>query len=202
MLRQLLTAGLRAGQGFALPSGAACAGAAWAGVSASIQQQQWPSSASVGGIALRGMATKPISNGYNLFVSEEFAEVKGDKELKHSKDVIKEIASMWKALPEHKQQEYKDRAAKNNKPVLAAKAKAEAERKQGAKAKVTGYQLYLQEALPGYRTAIQKQDPDVKFTEVFRQAAKGWSALSGEDKAKYNAAAVAKREEAAAEASR
>lgn len=74
--------------------------------------------------------------------------------------------------------------------LKATKATRSGPKGKNGKGRISGYILFSNE----HRDAIRTESPDLKFTEVGKVLGKKWSGLSDDERAEWNAKAVAQNE--------
>ncbi len=131
---------------------------------------------------------------FSFFVREQFEAVRSSlppgPDGKPAKPtlVLPEVAKRWAALGEADKKKYQELAAGD----AQTRARAEYKERQGA-ASVSGYRLFVKEALPQYleRTPLQTertaQEAALKRSQAaISLTAEGWKALTPEQRAVYN----------------
>ena len=153
-----------------------------------------------------GQASGGLSKltGFNVF-DKEFQEKHHEKF--GATKMRFAVSANWKKLTEQEQQAYKDKAAALNGEKQGAASTAEARAtpattsgasgKKKRKPRALGaYNLYMKDALPGYKD----EHPGVAHKDAFKAVADKWKTLGEDDKRKFQIQADEMNAKAAAEA--
>ena len=115
---------------------------------------------------------KPIrkKNGYNIFMSENCAEIKARNPEASYPDILREVASAWKNLDPVTRAKYNERTL-HIKPQGVEKSR-----------KKHGYNIFVSENY----AEIKARNPEASHPDILRELGSAWKNLDQETKAKYN----------------